>query len=102
MKCLLTICFFVLAGATMAQNDFKPINRDSVKLAVTDSTKDTYYPKLMERYNRFDTTLTVDDYRLIYYGFVFQDKYNGYANDKKRDIAELIGKRSYDKASEVC
>ena len=102
MKFLLTICLFILAGAAMAQNDFKPVNRDSVKLAISDSTKDTYYPKLFDRYNRFDTTLTLDEYRLIYYGFVFQDAYYAYASDKKREVAELLGKRSYDKASEVC
>jgi len=102
MRPLLIILFFMMAGAAMAQNNFRPVNRDSVKLAISDSSKDTYYPKLMERYNRFDTTLTVEDYRLIYYGYVFQDEYFAYANDKKREIGELVNKRKYDKASEVC
>lgn len=102
MRPLLIIFFFMMAGAAMAQNNFRPVNRDSVKLAITDSSKNTYYPKLMERYNRFDTTLSMDEYRLIYYGFVFQDEYFAYANDMKREIGELVRDRRYDKASDVC
>jgi hypothetical protein len=102
MKSLFTFCCILITGAAIAQNDFRPINRDSVKIAVTDSTKETWYPKLFDRFNHFDTTLTKDDYRLLYYGFVFQDIYSGYAADKEGEIVKLINKRTYDKASDMC
>lgn len=102
MKSLITFFFFIIAGSAIAQNNFRPINRDSVKLAVTDAAKDTYYPKLLDRFNHFDTTLTLDDYRLLYYGFVFQDEYHALFNDKEGVISELAGRKKYDKALEEC
>jgi hypothetical protein len=38
------------------------------------STKDNY-AKFFDRYLTNDTTLTIDDYQIIYYGQVFQDSY---------------------------
>lgn len=102
MKPLVTLFFIIIAGSAIAQNNFRPINRDSVKLAVTDTTKETYYPKLLQRFNQLDTTLTLDDYRLIYYGFVFQDNYKAMFNDKEGEISMLAGRKKYDKALEEC
>ena len=103
MKALLFFCFILFACAAIAQEQpFRPVNRDSVKQAVTDTALSTYYPKLFDRFQHFDTTLTLDDYRLLYYGFVFQDGYSGYPDEKKREIRELVGKKKYDRASELC
>ena len=43
-----------------------------IKNEITDSGAVSYYPRLMERLKQYDTTLTVADYRLLYYGFLFQ------------------------------
>jgi len=102
MKLLLTCCCFLIVGAAMAQLPPKPTNRDYVRLAVTDSTKNTWYPKLFDRFNHFDTSLTKEEYSLLYYGFVFQTEYNGYAADKEGEIVELYKKRAFDKASDLC
>ena len=40
----------------------------AVRLAVQDRTSPYYYPVLMDRYLRRDTTLTADDYRYLYLG----------------------------------
>ena len=50
----------------------------AVRLSVQDRTSPYYYPVLMDRYLRRDTTLTADDYRYLYLGYSFQEDYNPY------------------------
>ena len=51
------------------------IDYSEIKAKVEDKNSSTYYPKLLQRFNDFDSTLTTEDYALIYYGFSFQDAY---------------------------
>ena len=57
-----------------AQEGLK-IDYSEIKAKVEDKNSSTYYPILLQRFNDFDSTLTIDDYALIYYGFSFQDAY---------------------------
>lgn len=57
-----------------AQEGLK-IDFSEIKAKVEDRNSSTYYPKLLQRFNDFDSTLTIEDYALIYYGFSFQDAY---------------------------
>lgn len=57
-----------------AQEGLK-IDYSEIKAKVEDKKSNSYYPKLLKRFNDFDSTLTIDDYALIYYGFSFQDDY---------------------------
>ncbi|MDD5346339.1 MAG: DUF4919 domain-containing protein [Proteiniphilum sp.] len=49
---------------------------ESIKQEIFDSSSDYYYPQLMERYEAFDSTLTVTDFRHLYYGFIFHENYD--------------------------
>lgn len=51
------------------------IDYSEIKAKVQDKNSSSYYPKLLQRFNDFDSTLTTEDYALIYYGFSFQDDY---------------------------
>jgi len=84
------------------QNEFKTVNRVEVEIMVSDSTKLTYYPKLLGRFQEDDTTLTTEEFRLLYYGFVFQKEYSGYPDLKQKEINDAIGKKNYDEASKLC
>jgi len=53
--------------------DYKKIRKAILKEKSAD-----YYPALMERYRRTDTSLTVGDYRLLYYGYIYQAGYQPY------------------------
>lgn len=57
-----------------AQEGLK-IDYSEIKAKVEDKNSSTYYPILLQRFNDFDSTLTIDEYALIYYGFSFQDAY---------------------------
>jgi hypothetical protein len=50
-------------------------DNDKILVAVIDGDSPYYYPSLMERYERGDTTLTLDDYHYLYYGFAFSEDY---------------------------
>lgn len=73
----------------------KAPNMDKIK-DFADSRK---YNKLMKRYERNDPSLTLDEYRNIYYGFVFQERYNPYG---KTNYGKRISTLYYkDKLSRV-
>ena len=81
---------------------FIPVNRDQVEKAVSDIKVPTYYPVLLDRFNNFDTTLTKDEYRLLYYGFVFQKSYAAYPEMKTKEIRTAMKDKDYRKASLIC
>lgn len=74
---------------------FRTVNRDSVKAAISDSSKPTYYARLLKRMNDFDTTLTIEDYRLIYYGYVFDSNYSAYGGTQRPEIRKLLDDKKY-------
>ncbi|MDO5571176.1 MAG: DUF4919 domain-containing protein [Bacteroidales bacterium] len=80
MKLKYAILSFLLclcAGA-FSQSEVETPNYDEIKMSTFDKNSPLYYPKLMNRFMECDTTLTLEDYRSLYYGFVFQEDYNPY------------------------
>jgi hypothetical protein len=51
---------------------------ERIKTEVQDSSSVFYYPKLLVRYELADPSLTTEDFRYLYYGFVFQEDYKPY------------------------
>ncbi|MCX4259547.1 MAG: DUF4919 domain-containing protein [Muribaculaceae bacterium] len=62
-----------------------------IKEEVNNPRSRYYYPELMKRYEVYDTTrLTIDDYRHLYLGAMYQEDYNPYRKSEYRDrIQEL-------------
>ena len=54
-------------------SSFTKPDYDLIKSKTADKNAATYYPKLIKRYNENDTTLTSDEYRLLYYGFLYEN-----------------------------
>ena len=102
MKALLTLSLLIIALAGTAQVNFVSVNYDSVEAATTNPEKDTHYPKLLQRFNKFDTSLTLDEYRFLYYGFAFNDGYAPYQDNGTSEIMPLVNERKYDKALDAC
>jgi hypothetical protein len=64
----------IYAQATgIEKPDYKKIQG---AIALKDSA--SFYPKLMDRYVRSDSSLTKEEFRMLYYGFLFQDLYSPY------------------------
>ena len=61
----------LLDVSAFAQGSYTLVDREQVKKEATSKN----YRKLIQRFEAFDSTLTPDDYRLIYYGAVFQKNF---------------------------
>lgn len=57
-----------------------------IRQSISNSRSPNYYPNLMRRYMENDTTLTLEQYRDLYYGFSFQEDYVPYKGHKKQLI----------------
>jgi len=53
-------------------------NYDSIAIIIRDSTSSYYYPRLFSRLLQYDTTLNVEEYKILYYGYTFQPEYEPY------------------------
>jgi len=102
MKYFLIFCILVIQQSASAQNAFKPVNRAEIEKMVSDKAASTYYPKLLQRFETDDPALTDEEYRLLYYGFVFQKEYSGYPDLNQKNINEAIEKEKYDDAVTLC
>lgn len=66
---------------------------EGIKRAIADSTSEYYYPRLLQRFSKADTTLAEDinTMRCIYYGYVFQPDYSPYRSlDEQEEIQSIL------------
>ncbi len=80
MRHFLTFHFLLLLCGNVNSQEFsfqKP-DYELIKAEIQDSTSIYFYPKLMSRLVIYDTTLTNEDYRHLYYGYPFQNEYEPY------------------------
>jgi hypothetical protein len=90
---ILALMFLGFFGSIHAQDELR-INYDTVKAEIENQKSDNYYPKLLKRFNDFDSTLTLQDYSLIYYGFSFRDNYLT-NQPKENKLDELLKSNDY-------
>jgi hypothetical protein len=83
---LINTFFVVFAEDTLINApDYK-----TIKTIINDKKSESYYPKLMERYNNSDTSLSIENFRTLYYGFLFTDLYSPYPMSKFNDSISSI------------
>ena len=74
--------------------DYARIQRD-----VADSASKLFYPNLMSRYLRNDTTLGIEEYRHLYYGYTFQKAYDPFWKSGETDtLQQLYAKGTFTEA----
>jgi hypothetical protein len=71
---------------------FCQINYSVIEKKITDSQSDAYYPTLLQRFLDSDSTLTIEDFQLLYYGAVFHKNYD---NNKIMDAERQIRLANY-------
>jgi hypothetical protein len=77
MKRYLIILLFVQAAFCQDIN-FKAPDYNEIKKEIENKSSNYYYPKLLERFAANDTLITKDEYRHLYYGYVFNPKYSSF------------------------
>jgi hypothetical protein len=80
---IIALCLFSISYSQ--EETYNKIDYERLREVISDSTNPLYYPKLMERYTQNDTTLSLDEYRCLYYGYTFQNRYNPYWYSKQSE-----------------
>ena len=86
----LVAAVFVMISVSAQDPTFLPPDYQGIKGVMNDSSSVFYYPSLMDRYQRCDTTLNMEDFRVLYYGTLFTSSYSPYARPEKNDTLTAI------------
>ena len=75
------------------------VDFDHVKKVIEDPKNAYYYPKLMKAYNSNDTTLSIEAWRNLYYGYTYQEDYNPFRESVySNKVEELYYKQPHSRA----
>ncbi len=95
MRFLLSIiaALTALAAAAQEKSLFNiPVARpdlDSIAEAIDDRTSPFYYPRLMDEYERNDTTMKLDKYRHLYLGAMLREDYDPYRTFRPAEASAI-------------
>jgi len=90
-----------LAQQFLAENEisweynFEKPDYKQIKSNIADKKSSFYYPKLWDRYQKGDSTLTLDEKRHLYYGYVFHKDYSPYASSyDQKQVNDILSKEN--------
>lgn len=84
----------IVSFSVFSQNQtFTDLDYENIRKAVSDPDASTYYPKLMQRFLDSDVTLTDDEFRLLYYGHLYQNNYDPYSPAMEHNALALYLKK---------
>ena len=93
---LFALALFAATTFAQEQEDFTAPNYKAIEKEVSNSASNYYYPHLFERYKMGDSTLTLDEKRHLYYGYVFQPEYAATEiSTSNQIISELLTKQVF-------
>ena len=112
-------CSFALSAAGPKRMEVRKVDFEEIRKRTQDTIGSRcYYPRLMAASLKNDSTLlndtlpsgdivrgqvmTIDDYRHLYYGYVFQEDYNPYRfSAYSEELEELYGKKEFTREESV-
>lgn len=94
---LLAVVAVTLCSAAGAPKvSTQEVDLEAIKQATQDPSSPMYYPTLMARFERHDTVMTVEEYRNLYLGTMFQEDYNPYRRSiYEKKVAPLAHKANH-------
>lgn len=92
---MLMVWIIAFVWSAGAQNrDYTVPDYLEIEKLTLDKSSAFHYDGLYKRYAANDTTLTLRDYRMLYYGYFFQPGYSPFANtDESDSIKMLLGNK---------
>ncbi len=99
-RILLLLVVMMVQGSVWAQDVFQKPDYKAIKDLTSDKSSPYYYDKLFAMYQQDDTTLSLKDYRMLYYGYFFQNGYRpyaGYYNKAFKKLGHIYDKKNYNK-----
>ncbi len=86
---LITMLLLVCLSAKAQDWYFEPIDYDEIAKNIKVKESNLYYPKLFERFQQADTTMTTQERRHLLYGYTQQAAYSPYARSTYNDSITL-------------
>lgn len=78
--------------------DFKAPDYKVIQKSISDPASTMFYPKLIEKYNRADPSLTLEEKRHLYFGYIFQPTFSAIdSSSYNRSMMEILSKSSFAK-----
>ncbi len=74
---------------------------DAIRVATLDPSNPMYFPKLMKKFNRNDTTMTADEFRHLYLGYMFQEDYDPYRESPYSSITDAYRNKTSHSKEEI-
>lgn len=92
---LLAVVLLPVIGFAQKMQTEKP-DYSQIEKDIADPQSNFYYPKLLQRYKGYDTTMTLQEKRYVYYGFTFQKDYSPYGHSTFFDsLKKVLNKESH-------
>lgn len=101
-KYILILMILFSAKASADEKQLNSVNMTEINMAVTDSAKATFYPRLLKRFAAGDLSLTMKEFRMIYYGAAFEKGYDGYHKSQSEGIRQLVEQEKFKDALAKC
>lgn len=92
-KIIIALIAIVVASTALAQNsklNVQKVDFDHIKQVIENPNSSYYYPKLIKSFMSSDTTMTLEAYRNLYYGYTFQEDYNPFRESVYSNVVERL------------
>lgn len=76
-------------------------NLDSIRDVTLDPSNQYYFKKLKSKYERNDTTMTQDEFRHFYLGYMFQEDYDPYRQSPYAERTEALREKTSHSKEEI-
>jgi len=88
----------IVSMSSFAQDDeFEKPNYKKIEKAIKKKKSDLHYPRLMERFLNSDWSMSLEERRHLYYGFIYEPNYSPYGNSDYVDsIKPLLQMEDHD------
>ncbi|MBF0597879.1 DUF4919 domain-containing protein [Faecalibacter rhinopitheci] len=102
----LIIFLLLLITTTISSNaqevEFRTVDYPAIEKMIKDKKSDFYYPTLIDRFQKMDTTMTVEHMYHFYYGKTFQDDFKVFEDlNKTKKVIAIESKNTIPTPKEI-
>jgi hypothetical protein len=87
---ILSIFSLIISFSQADEWKTKKPNYKKIEKNIKKKNSNLYYESLMNRYLKFDSTMTIEEKRHLYYGYTFNENYSPYKRSPYRDSINSI------------
>lgn len=74
---------------------------EEIRISTLDPKNKYYFPKLMAKYMQNDTTMTQEEYRYLYLGYMFQEDYDPYRTSPYSEMTDGLRMKEQHSKAEI-